>query len=227
MASGGGLSPRSPLLGAGAGGGGGGGGLLRRLFGSCLGAWARAEPPAPAAAADPAGVGAPAPAEAAAAEAVPPAEDAGDAAEAAPEPAAEAEAGLTPEVPAPAVAEIKGESTASVKTVTFAPDLLSPPEDAAKPLLADTPSDVWCTPRGVLGDWTNSPVPLSAPLSEGAGPTKVQAAAAARPQPKARAAPGGQSAGAKKKGKKKSRRGTNAGAPMIAPVAGQKVRAVR
>merc|ERR1719321_801374 len=93
---------------------------------------------------------APAPAEAAAAEAVPPAEDAGDAAEAAPEPAAEAEAGLTPEVPAPAVAEIKGESTASVKTVTFAPDLLSPPEDAAKPLLADTPSDVWCTPRGAL-----------------------------------------------------------------------------
>ena len=184
--------------------------------------------------ADPAGVWSPAPvlaapAEAAPVEASPAAVDAADVVEVAPEPAVAAEPELTPEVPAPAVAETKEESTASAKTVTFAPDLLSPPEDAAKPLLADTPSDVWCTPRGVLGDWTNSPVPLSAPLAE-AGPTKLQAAAAVKPKPKALAAPGGQGGGAKKKGKKgkkKGRRGSNTGAPMIAPVAGQKVRAVR
>merc|ERR1719321_1037884 len=147
---------------------------------------------------------APAPAEAAAAEAVPPAEDAGDAAEAAPEPAAEAEAGLTPEVPAPAVAEIKGESTASVKTVTFAPDLLSPPEDAAKPLLADTPSDVWCTPRGVLGDWTNSLVPLSAPCPRGRGPQRSRLLRRPGPSPRRGPRPAARAPARRRKGRRRA-----------------------
>jgi len=126
---------------------------------------------------------------------------------------------------APEPAAVKEELSA--KTVTFAPDLMSPAEDAAKPLLADTPSDVWCTPRGVLGDWTNSPVPLSAPMTD-AVPSKAQAAQPASKPKAPLVQPASAPAAGKKKGKKgkKARRASKNG-PMIAPVAGQKVRAVR